>query len=312
MTTTVKPLFLDEIIDGYVAWRNDRRPIGRDLRPKSVEHIRQCVQAFREYLKRRPTIGDLNPVIVNGWMKAMLDAGKSPYTVKSRRTGITVIWRYIVRVGLSEVTPADVRPVHLPKLNIHGFTADQARLMLVKAQSLTGTIRHTGIPRKIYWGSLLVTQWDFALRAGDILAMKVSNFDLKGFLWIYEHKTGKSDWHSLRPTTRDAIAACIAAAPGRELLWPGMRARSFYRAFVKLAKDSGLSGTSRFIRRGASSEVEKLRPGQGWRLLNHSTPELFEKHYRVKSIADAGAPLPPELNPKTAVTDTTSFYDEAV
>jgi integrase len=154
---------------------------------------------------------------------------------------------------------------------------------------------NTRIPSNLYWTSFVRTQWDLGLRAGDVLAITTSAYDRAGRLWVYEHKTHKSGWHTLRPSTSEAIASCLAANPGRSLIWPGLKPRSFYRAFSRLAAAACLPGTSRWLRSGSSSAVEKANPGQGWRFLNHSGPAVFEKHYRIDKVCQPESIMPPEI-----------------
>ena len=91
------------------------------------------------------------------------------------------------------------------------------------------------------------------------------------------------------------VAACISLDPERELIWPGHNAKSLARCVNRIIRASGLPGTTRWIRRGSSSDVDRLHPGQGWRFLAHSTPTVFENHYRVASICDDGAIAPTQL-----------------
>ncbi len=288
-------MLLEKLIETYIASRNEERPIGQELAARTQLHLADCVRAYGAWLQHEAVLTDLNPLSVNDFLRWLIEAGQSPYTARNRRSGLLVLWRFAERSGLTDEQSTRVRRVHCPTLQVDGYAIDQAQVLLSRASELRGTIRYTKIPRRIYWGSLLPTKWDFGLRAGDVLGVRVVDFNPDGQLWVYEHKTGKRGWRILRPETRDAIAECVAVSPNREFIWPGLRPRSFYRAFSRLAKASGLPGTSRWVRRGSSSEVEKLHPGAGWRFLNHSNPDVFEKHYRVRRICDSNPLLPPSI-----------------
>ena len=250
---------------------------------------------FQRAVRRRAKISDLSADNLNRFLLELAEAHQSPYTLKNRRTGLLVLWRHASRLGVLAEGPDKVRTVHCPELDVEGYTVEQMEQLLATAKSIRGTIRGTGIRASVYWGSLILTKWDLGLRAGDVLAIPTQHYKPAGRLWVFEHKTRKSGWHKLRPSTSEAIAACIAVEPGREFIWPGIKQRSFYRAFGNIAAAAGLPGTSRWLRSGSGSAVEKAHPGSGWRFLNHSTPSVFEKHYRVDAICQSETIMPPEI-----------------
>lgn len=301
MTRTTKPtdkgaILLHDLLPEYIAWRNERRPIGRDVSPRTVRYYGHCYNAFGTYLRRDPTLGDLRPEIVNAWLTEMLESGKAASTVHSLRVGVGTIWRYAVRMKLTRVRPDDVRPIHLPALKPQGYSAEQAALLLAQADKELGNVRETGIPRRLWMKSMVVVLWDTGIRCGDLARIKVKDFDAAGCkLFIHESKTGKSGFKLLRPSTCEIIAASVAAAPEREFIWPGRKPLAIWRSFKRLARKAGLPGGTKWMRRGSASEVERSQPGAGWRFLSHSTPEVFEKHYRDVRLTDKGALLPPEL-----------------
>lgn len=289
-------MLLRELVDAHVAAQNLERPIGRELSQRTVNHLIECVNVFERWLDRPATVDDFRPNSLNAFISAIVAQGRSPYTAHNRRTGLLVLWRCAERMGL--VGPAlGVREVYLPDQRIDGFDLDQMRALLASAEGLRGTVRYTGIPQCLYWPAALRVKWALGLRSGDLLKVAVPNFDSEAsMLWVFEHKTGKAGWHVLQPRTAQSLRECIAAGARRELVWPGLRPRSFWRAFRKLVSAAGLpGGTSRWVRRGSASTVDYVTPGQGWRLLNHSDPKLFERNYRVVRIAQPSRPAPPEL-----------------
>jgi integrase len=169
------------------------------------------------------------------------------------------------------------------------------RDLLAHAKKMGGTIRHTGLRRSIYWESFLRLKWELGLRVGDMIRLKVSDYNGAGWLWVEEKKTGKSGWRHLEATTASALELCIGLKPSREVVWEGYAPKGVYKAFKRLATRAKRPGTSRFVRRGAASEVDAKNPGQGWMFLRHSTPTLFPRHYRVGKICDRNPLRPPGL-----------------
>lgn len=285
---------LAELVRAYIAAKNLERPLGRELSFKTREHLTDAVAVFSRYLNRPAIADDLTAVCVNEFLRTLIELGKSPYTVRNRRTGLRVLWRFAHDCGLVQQW-CGVRTVHCPPLAINGYDVAKMQLLLAHVATLRGVVRSTKIPRPTYWDAFLKTDWEVGLRIGDMLMVTIEHFDATGWLWTSESKTGKAGWRRLRLATVESIAACIGANPSRERIWPGYTRKNICRAFTELAKAAGVGGTSKYIRSGGSSEYDRLFPGNGWRFLRHSSPEVWEKHYRVDRICDQDAPSPPPL-----------------
>ena len=283
-----------DVVRAYIAFRNETNDLGKELAPKTCEHYFDCVQVFSRYLERPATVADFNAATVMAFLKSLLANKNSPYTVRNRRTGICVLWRFAHAQGWCGPC-VGVRNVHLPELRVNGYSFAQMSTLLASVALLRGVVRNTGIPKPVYWDSFLRTDWEVGLRIGDMLRIETQHFEKDGWLWCAESKTRKVGWRRLRQSTADSIRASIAANPHRKFIWPGYTRKNICRAFSDLAKAAGVNGTSKFIRSGSSSEVDRLYPGTGWRHLRHSTPVVWEKHYKVSRITEQGRPMPPEL-----------------
>ena len=281
----------------YVTKRNAERPIGRDLSQRSREHLAECASAFSLSIGRPARVVDLTAERINSYLGKMIADGLSPWTVKSRRTGLMVLLRRAIRMRLvNNVDPHDVRSVFCPQLANNGFSQADAERLIAASLLLVGVIHRTAIPRSVYFESAIRLLWDTGIRSGDIMRLSKEDFDPAGRIWVIENKTGKRGSRAIRSSTCEAIARCIAVGDqSRKTIWAGICARNFWRGFKALAASAGMAGTSKWMRRGSSSEIDKRQPGSGWRFLNHSTPTLFEDHYRVDRIAQPKALMPPEL-----------------
>jgi integrase len=285
---------LRRLLKAYIAARNEERPINRPLAPSTPRHYRETIRAYEKHLGYSPTLADLDPKRINGFLVALSKTMLSTYTIKNRRTGLRAFLRFAVREGLVDFNPDKLRRVYTEPLEPKGYDAAAMQKLLATAAGMKFVQRRTRIKQSTYWMSLLLLLWNTGIRLGDVVRIRVDKF-VDGRLWIHEKKTGKSRWHVLQPTTREAIEACIAENPNREFIWPGYDIRHLSRAFSALAKRAGVGGTSRYVRRGAASELERLQPNMGWRFLNHSTPTVFEKHYACQMIIGDSQLAPPEL-----------------
>jgi integrase len=191
-----------------------------------------------------------------------------------------------------------VQEVKVNPLNIQGFDQQTITKFVEHVSTFRGVVKNTGLPRRMWWDSWLLVNWETAIRSGDMFSIRPTDFDRAGWLWIVESKTQKRGWRRLRDSVAKVLAEFIAWDSSRERIWPGYKPRHFYRAFSELCDSVGVEGSARWIRRGSASEVDKLHPGSGWKFLRHSVPELFEKHYRVDKIVEERPLLPPEIEAK--------------
>jgi integrase len=290
-------MFLTDFVPVYIAKRNAERPIGRDLSPQSRRHLVETANGFSKSIGRPARVVDLSAERINAYLAKLTTDGRSAYTVKCRRTGLMILLRRAIRMRLiNNVDTHDVRSVFCPQLSNDGFSQADAEKLVAASRSLVGVIYRTSIPKALYFEAAIRLLWDTGIRSGDVVGMRIRDFDRGGRVWIVERKTGKRGWRPLRNSTCEAIARCIAAGnQEREMVFSGIGRRAFWRWFGVVAKSAGLKGTTKWMRRGSSSEIDNRKPGAGWRFLKHSNPQLFEDHYRVERIAQDGTLMPPEL-----------------
>lgn len=295
MARDSRPLTLTKLIDMYIDYRNQEREIGHELSKSAKRHYTESIRAFELFLDRTPTIADLNVETINLWLSTLFNAGKRPAGIKCRRTAITVLFRFAKMMGLVVGEPARVRRIRVPRHEIEGYDVKQMQTLLGAFGARQGRLKRCGLDQRIYYLSLLVVLWDTGLRIGDIPFIRVDKFNPEGLIWAHEHKTGKARWRRLSATGTELVGACISLESTRELIWPGHNAKSLARSVNRIIRAAGLPGTTKWIRRGSSSEVDRLHPGQGWRFLAHSTPSVFENHYRIARVCDDGSIVPTPL-----------------
>lgn len=286
---------LEELVRAYISAKNEERPMGRELSTKTCEHYLECARVYSKFLERRALVEDLNKAEIMRFLQSLIDSGLSAYTVKNRRTGLMLLWRFARRMRLTKHKCKGVRAIYCPPLAINGYSVQQMDQLLSHVSSLVSVVRTTGVTKPIYWGSFLRTDWEVGMRIGDMISVGIEHFDASGWLWCYETKTHKAGWRRLRPSTAESITNCIAANPHRKLIWPGYTRKNICRAFTELAAAAGVKGTSKYIRSGGSSECDRQHPGSGWQHLRHSSPVVWQNHYKVDRIVEQDKPMPPEL-----------------
>jgi integrase len=254
---------------------------------------RPAISLYRTFLGHEPTLDDLNQTSFNRWIDSMREAERPMATIKSRRNAILTLWRYATEEDMVPA-PRKVRKIKLTAKNPVAWSPEEVSQLINTA--LHGKYSHrlifeTQIPRGIYFGSMIATAWDTALRLGDLLRIKPSDIQRlengEGrLLWI-QHKTGHAIRCRISPETMELIDQCIAHEPERERVWPlwgsqrkGTWADKLYRFVRRLVKEAGIStGTMRYVRRGAVTEAENISPGLGTALAGNRSRSVTVANY---------------------------------
>jgi hypothetical protein len=135
---------LTDVVRAYINAKNGERPIGRDLAAKTCEHYFECVRVYGQFLERPATIADLESSVITRFLRSLLEDGCSPYTVKNRRTGLLVQWRFAFTQGWAQNFCAGVRAIYCPPLAINGYNFEQMKQLLLFVAAMPGVVRTTG------------------------------------------------------------------------------------------------------------------------------------------------------------------------
>jgi integrase len=257
-----------------------------------------AVVSFERFLERPAMLADLEPRAVNAWIAALVET-VSRETAHSYRRFILVLWRAAYDVGAGPEYPRRVRRIKRPQRIVEGYDTEQIAKLLTTADALHGNFPSNGIERRLWWVAFLLVAWNTGLRLGDLLAIQRSGIhpaqDGSARLSIVMQKTGRTIERILAPSTMAAIERLMISGPTREIVFPlWIARRDYYREFKALARSAGLPGTTKWIRSGSSSEVERMCPGAGRTHLGHRSIGLFEAAYKVERIIGTQIPIPPE------------------
>lgn len=262
--------------------------VNRDVSAATIITYSAPCSSLGRFLGRPACLGDLAPGTVNEWLTWLVER-VSRETAYSYRRHLLAIWREAQRSGFTAESPERVKRIRRPERIIEGFDAADMAKMLAVAD------KHK---RRVWWRIFLQVAWFSGLRLADVLSIERPwiwpGSDGGGFLSIVQNKTWGTVPRALPASLMREIDASLA--PGQRLicgLW--CRREAFYRMFKRLAKKAGLRGTSKYIRRGSSSEVERLCPGAGRLHVGHKSAGTWEKHYRVERICQPKIILPPPI-----------------
>lgn len=275
-----------------------RYALARDVTEDYVEQLDISRRKLESFAGQSLDLCDLQDDLVNRWLVNLKEVA-APQTVRNKRRCILTLWRAAADDGLCSA-PGRIRPVKIGDVVIDGWNAEEAAKLLVTAQAMTGNQRKVKIPKRLFWSSFVLVAWDTGLRLGDLLDLERRDIwpaeGGAGFISWVQNKTSRSVQLALRQATMQTIEESMAAGSPRAKLWPlGGHREAWYRQFNRLVAKAGLVGTSKYIRRGSSSEVERIQPGAGAAHLGHRTAGLFERHYKVDRIVRREVVLPPPI-----------------
>jgi integrase len=274
----------------YVA----RYAVRHDIDASTVAYLRVAVQVFDRWHERPVELADLDDDLVSLFLRDSQRRGLSPYTVKSRRAAILLLWRAAWREKLVAAAPIDVRKIRCPETLRTTWTEGEIVRLVVSCHTLRGYFTATGIQRGAYYSSLVMAAWDSGLRLCDLLRLRRDAIDADGTVRLVQHKTGKAHVAWLTARTMQEIEGIFP--PTRELVWPlWARREQFYKLFRRVLGASGLSGSFRKLRRSSGTAVDAIQPGTGWQHLGN-TPETARRWY-INPAVYASRPRPPALFP---------------
>lgn len=256
--------------------------------------LRCTIGVFDKWLGRTAKIADLSDELVNKWIIWQQGRGVSPATVRSQRGNLLAIWRSAFQDALTEVEPKRVRKVRVPDYIPVAFTEQDARNLLTAAAQMRGFDQATGLSTSAWWKAFVYVAWDSGLRLGDILTLTMDEIRQDGLIVRRLNKTGRIHAAQLSKETLEAIEAMGHRVPG-EVFPLGCKRDTFYARFRRLAGKAGVTGTSKFLRRGSATACEKIVPGSAMAHLGHRTPGLAYKHYVDPTQLTFNRPTPPPL-----------------
>lgn len=290
---------LSELAQHYI----DEHELGLAETTRSFVYFN--VKSYRKFLGRDPVLADLNRDMFNRYVDWMV-ANRSLSTARTQRGGLLTLWRYAAEGGLAEA-PRKLRKLRKPRLIVRTWNLDEVALLRNHCLSLPGVLSN-GIPKSIYFGSMVVAAYETGLRRADMLSLEhewIRPLKGEGHLTVLENKTGKEARRVLSKEAMQLIDACMAQGPQqRRLIWPLWTSLdAFSRMFARIIKHSGIRpGSFKYLRRTSCTACECARPGDGQLFLNHSDSRVTSESYLDRSQthpmpirAPMLFPMPPSL-----------------
>lgn len=241
-------------------------------------------------------VQDIDAPRVNTYLRSLEAQGRSPFTVKGRRTNLLVLWRY-ARIQRLNAHPDDcVRRLRSQELLVEVWSPDEARRLKAVAESWIGQ-RHLadGTDEGLYWSAYIPAAWESSLRRGDLLHLPGKTIRPE-FQWR-QRKTGGLTKVELRPATIALIRRLEQARPGLAcpLSWPHTL-YNFSKHARALVREAGLHGTLKYLRRGSGTNIAQEHGIKAAsQKLGHKDTAVTERHYMESGWDKQPSLLPEEL-----------------
>lgn len=274
----------------------DQYRISRQISLRTYRDYKLAAAGFETWHLKPIAIDAITHQLVNCYLLWLTDAGHSLYTVHGRRTKILVLWRAACSLGYSDNWPNEhrIRRIKCPTPNPICWSLDELRRVICFAEhQMRFRLRSVDVFAGDYVAALLRFLHDSGMRVGDAVSMEFAWLAGGTVTWK-QSKTAY--WHraKLSQCTLDAIRKI--RTDNRSLIWPRGRSDSgaLYRLIRIAAAGAGLTGTSKYIRRGVATDVylRGLDPG---RALGHVPGSRVAIRWYVSQEAQIDPVSPTEL-----------------
>jgi integrase len=185
----------------------------------TAEQYRIAVRSLESHAGRPVLLAELSSALVTGWLRALLERGRSPSTANSRRGAVLTLWRAAAEVGLSPPVgrvPKAREPERLPVV----WTIDEVERIWASVAALPG--QWAGVPVWLAWRIGLSILWDTGCRLAELLQARLADVWMdRGVLFVPAKNRKGRRRDRLYRLHAETIAMVAASLPSeREKLFP--------------------------------------------------------------------------------------------
>lgn len=268
--------------------------MGRDVSARTIDDYTWVANYFTRDTCLR--FSDLTAASVNAYLVSLKDREWSPESIKSFRTKFLTLWRAAYADGYTDNRPDvdRIRKIRVAQPNPKGLNAEQARTLIEYCETHhRRRMRLISVPKGDYLAALFGFLWDTDMRLGDSLSMEFNWIQAGHVTWL-QSKTKR--WHRAKVSEKTLGLIDRIRSPERRLIWPrpSKSQTSLFRMIRRAFIDAGLEGSSKWIRRGAATDVY-LSGGDPSRALGHVPGSRVAYRHYVSQEAQLEPVSPTEL-----------------
>lgn len=225
----------------------------------------------------------LTPDRVNSFL-SKLPVGQ---TTRSNIRRMTLgLWRHAFESGFTNEPPRRIRRIPPARVVVRAWSKEEVENLLGLAERDETPIsrRFPKLQRRHVFPAWILLAWDSGMRFSDVHLL--TRRDIRGgCVAVTASKTGKVTVRKLSTPCLQAISSLPASPDGTLFQWAMPRRRAFvhWRAFLDA---HGIEGSSKYLRRGGATNVERKQRGAASAFLGHTDPRLAPRFYLDQTLLD--------------------------
>lgn len=252
--------------------------LSRDVGKGHADNLRRALFMLQEFADK--PLDELSANLVNEWLSALLESGRSRQTVKLYRRSILTLWNHLGDIDFQEYPiTRRIKRIKAPVPAPVAFRPEQVQELIKAASTLSGTYYGLGIARGVWWPAMIASAYDTGLRRGDLFRLPY-HISCGNPFSIVESKTGATEVRQLSKFTCGLIRKY---AHHRAHPWD-MAKSSFAKGWKAIIKKVEFDGQFKMLRRSFVTLTE-------WR---HADPTVSRRHYIDPTMIEI-VHRPPEL-----------------
>lgn len=230
---------------------------------------------------------------VNNYIKKRLEK-YTTITAKTDRTILLALWKFAYENDIIDHMPKNIVQIKQKKSPTKAWTMDECRNMVQNTFKYDNRKTRSGCSLGLFLRVWILIGYESGARFGDIFNFRHSDIESNILRWTMS-KTGD-------PMTKILSDQCIKYINEIKsynntdiILGWVMGKRQALCSMKQFLTDSGLSGSSKFLRRSSATHIEMNNPGYAKLHLGHRTNGLAEKSYLDFGQIRHNTPIAPKL-----------------
>jgi integrase len=261
----------------------------KHLRGKSENTFRlyrHTIRSFGKFLRREPTIEDLDSDLIEDHMWRVVKSGRSIATANKDRSQLICLWNYAARKRIVETHP-DVPQIQEPERVPMAWMPDEVDRILSAARVDTREIG--GVKGSTWWTAMLLIILDTGERIGAVRALPRNCIHGDHLLVPAAIRKGKTRdrLYRLSPNCIAAIEKLVQSHSESDLFPFPYSHTYLYRRYRQLLEHAGLpiarGNNFHRLRKTVASAVARAG-GDATAALDHASPKTTKSYLDCRIV----------------------------
>lgn len=263
-----------------------------------LANVRLCVSRFVE-ANGDIFLGDITEEHIGRFLAVVGKTARSSYTLRGHLAMLKAILNEAFNIGLLPRLPRFPR-IRLEKRDPDAWTIEEVQKLFKHVWALPGSVGV--IPARLWWGSLLLTNYYTGLRLSALLNVTWFQIDFRGFLRAYTNKNKREQTFAL-PQDLVQLLREIQYPP-REKVWehPYRDPKWPCKALRRIVDRAGIPAPKTLhgqlfqkMRRTCITWTAVYDLNTATRVAGHASPQTTIRHYVDPRMLGAIQPAVPRV-----------------